>query len=243
MPRATFRSSIAYSSAGRRSIHRPSSPRSPHCSRSYGLAEVTGDKYAAEWVVEALGKNSSSIAAAIVTDPRCISTRSPCSLPAAPGSSTTHVLVHQFSSLERRTSRTGRDRVDHPAGSHDDLANAAAGALILASGKSGQLVISDQTLMRSRIPLGGYNFPFYLPGQYNDAPRHLPQAPPEHSRRTRRVPGVPLQAASPRPITNAPKRSCTKRSITKRNHEMSNLLLRAIKRRFSTPEAAMTASA
>jgi hypothetical protein len=32
--------------------------------------------------------------------------------------------------LERRTSRMGRDAVDHAPGAHDDIANAVAGALI-----------------------------------------------------------------------------------------------------------------
>ena len=41
-------------------------------------------------------------------------------------------MVNQFASLERRTGRTGKDAVDHPRGSHDDLANAAAGALVMA---------------------------------------------------------------------------------------------------------------
>lgn len=31
--------------------------------------------------------------------------------------------------LERRTSRAGRDSVDHPPGSHDDRANAVAGVV------------------------------------------------------------------------------------------------------------------
>jgi len=39
-------------------------------------------------------------------------------------------LIHQFASLERRTSRAGRDRVDHPVGGADDVANAAAGAMV-----------------------------------------------------------------------------------------------------------------
>ena len=43
------------------------------------------------------------------------------------------VLVKQIVSLERRTSRGGRDSIDHPPGQRDDLANAVAGALVLAS--------------------------------------------------------------------------------------------------------------
>jgi hypothetical protein len=42
-------------------------------------------------------------------------------------------LLTQFASLERRVGRgTGRDSIDHPPGGHDDLANAAAGALVSA---------------------------------------------------------------------------------------------------------------
>jgi hypothetical protein len=38
--------------------------------------------------------------------------------------------------LERRTSRGGRDSIDHAPGSHDDLANAAAGAIVAAEASS-----------------------------------------------------------------------------------------------------------
>jgi hypothetical protein len=39
-------------------------------------------------------------------------------------------LVTQLTSLERRTSRGGRDSIDHTPGAHDDVANAVAGALV-----------------------------------------------------------------------------------------------------------------
>lgn len=42
-------------------------------------------------------------------------------------------LVTQFANLERRTARSGKDLIDHPVGSHDDLCNAVAG---LAAGLS-----------------------------------------------------------------------------------------------------------
>jgi hypothetical protein len=42
-------------------------------------------------------------------------------------------LVRQLTGLERRVSRgVNRDNIDHPPGAHDDLANAVAGALVLA---------------------------------------------------------------------------------------------------------------
>jgi hypothetical protein len=45
----------------------------------------------------------------------------------------------QLVSLARTSVRFGggRDRVDHPKGCHDDVANAAAGALVLAHQQSG----------------------------------------------------------------------------------------------------------
>lgn len=41
-------------------------------------------------------------------------------------------LVAPQMTLERRTSRGGRDSIDHAPGAHDDRANAVAGALVLA---------------------------------------------------------------------------------------------------------------
>ena len=42
-------------------------------------------------------------------------------------------LFAQLCRLERRTARSGRDTIDHAPGAHDDLANAAAGALVIAT--------------------------------------------------------------------------------------------------------------
>ena len=50
-------------------------------------------------------------------------------------------LETQLVGLERRTSRAGRDVVDHPPGGHDDLANAAAGALTMASSAARSVVL------------------------------------------------------------------------------------------------------
>ena len=43
-------------------------------------------------------------------------------------------LSAQLAGLERRTARGGKDSIDHAPGAHDDVCNAAAGALVLASG-------------------------------------------------------------------------------------------------------------
>jgi hypothetical protein len=42
-------------------------------------------------------------------------------------------LVAQLASLERRITRGGKDSIDHPPGSHDDVANAVAGAVVHAT--------------------------------------------------------------------------------------------------------------
>jgi len=53
--------------------------------------------------------------------------------------------------LERRTARGGRDSIDHGPGAKDDVANAAAGVLVLASGNV-PMIITDAVLQWSRQP-------------------------------------------------------------------------------------------
>jgi hypothetical protein len=60
-------------------------------------------------------------------------------------------LISQLHGLERRTARGGRDSIDHAPGAKDDVANAVAGVLVLASGKV-PFVISDAVLNWSRQP-------------------------------------------------------------------------------------------
>lgn len=101
----------------------------------YGCTSIEGDRYAAGFVVDAFGK------AGI----RYVPTerdRSQIYLEALPlfSSGRARLLDHkklanQFVSLERRTVSSGRDKVDHPKGGHDDLSNAAAGALVAARQK------------------------------------------------------------------------------------------------------------
>lgn len=46
-------------------------------------------------------------------------------------------IAMQLVGLERRTTRGGRDSIDHPPGGHDDVAKAVAGALLGASKPGG----------------------------------------------------------------------------------------------------------
>jgi len=107
--------------------------------RSYRLASVWGDKYAAEWTQSAFRKvginykESEKAKSEIYVD----------LLPALNSGAVSLLdndrLVNQLVGLERRTTRGGRriDTIDHAPGAHDDLANAVAGALVYA-GRVGQ---------------------------------------------------------------------------------------------------------
>jgi hypothetical protein len=120
--------------------------------KSYGLHSVVGDKYSAGFVIEGFAKlgvtytYSERDRSAIYVECLPLFTSGRARLV------DNRKLVTQFASLERRTSSVGRDRVDHGRVGHDDLCNAAAGALGLASGIGGPppLNISEETLAYAR---------------------------------------------------------------------------------------------
>jgi hypothetical protein len=60
-------------------------------------------------------------------------------------------LVAQLCDLERRTSRGGKDSIDHTPGGHDDLGNAVAGALLLAQ-DGGSLLWRREALLVEPLP-------------------------------------------------------------------------------------------
>jgi hypothetical protein len=97
--------------------------------KSYRITRVQGDNYAKLWPVEVFAKNGiryeqnarpkSDLYQGLL--PLLNSRR--CELLDHPK------LINQLVNLERRTSRGGRDSIDHPSNSHDDIANAVAGVL------------------------------------------------------------------------------------------------------------------
>lgn len=98
----------------------------------YGVRRVRGDRYAGQWPSERMMAHGIEYMPAEFT-------RSEIYIAVLPEMNSGHVallddprIVTQFAGLERRTSRTGRDSIDHKPGAHDDLANAIAGALLLA---------------------------------------------------------------------------------------------------------------
>jgi hypothetical protein len=98
--------------------------------RRYGVAKVTGDRYAGEWPRARFAEHGIEFEQS-----------------ARPKSDLYHDLLPllnarriellnlprlsaQLCGLERRTARSGKDSIDHAPGGHDDLANAVAGVLV-----------------------------------------------------------------------------------------------------------------
>jgi hypothetical protein len=114
--------------------------------RSYGLTRVVGDAYAAGWSVEAFRKCGIVYEKAPHTKSELYILGLPMLTNGTAVLLDNEALRNQLLSLERRASRgTGRENVDHPPGGHDDVANAAMGALVLvdqAQAKKGSLVVT-----------------------------------------------------------------------------------------------------
>jgi hypothetical protein len=101
--------------------------------RSYRCTQVTGDDYGKRWVTDAYGRIG-------ITRLKSTLDRSGIYLNVLPLFTSGRArlldnkrLINQFANLERRTFPSGKDKIDHERGRHDDLCNAAAGALVLAS--------------------------------------------------------------------------------------------------------------
>ena len=104
--------------------------------KSYEIYSVRGDRYGGEWPRERFAVHG-------ITYELSEKTKSEIYLSALPilNSGRAELLDHkrlrnQLTNLERRTARGGRDSVDHGPGLHDDIANSACGALLMAAEQS-----------------------------------------------------------------------------------------------------------
>lgn len=99
---------------------------------SYRVTEVTGDRYAGEWPRERFQVHgiryvpSARVKSDLYRELLPAVNAARCELLDVPR------LAAQLVGLERRVARGGKDSVDHAPGGHDDVANAVAGALVLA---------------------------------------------------------------------------------------------------------------
>ena len=100
--------------------------------RSYGVSSVTGDRYAAEFVVSAFRRHGLHYRPSDRDRSRLYLDLLPLVNSRAVVLLDQPDLLRELRSLERRSGPSGKDRVDHVRGGHDDRANSAAGALVEA---------------------------------------------------------------------------------------------------------------
>ncbi len=98
--------------------------------RRFGIARVTGDRYAGQWPV-------ARFAAHGITFEQSARPKNDLYHDFLPLANAKRIellecprLSAQLVGLERRTARSGKDSIDHGPGGHDDLANAVAGVLV-----------------------------------------------------------------------------------------------------------------
>lgn len=116
--------------------------------KSYGIRDVTGDRYGGQFPVELFAQHG--ITYHVADRPRSDLYRD--TLPLL-NSGRVELLdnpqvVAEFCALERRTARSGKDTIDHPPGQHDDTVNSIAGAIITANGhakRAGGILLPRRT--------------------------------------------------------------------------------------------------
>jgi hypothetical protein len=104
--------------------------------KRYRVHAVQGDKYAGEWPREAFRKHGIRYEASARPKSDLYRDLLPHLNSGEVDLLDNPRLVAQLVGLERRTSRGGRDSIDHPPGSHDDVANCVAGVLVKATTQS-----------------------------------------------------------------------------------------------------------
>jgi hypothetical protein len=115
--------------------------------RSYRVTKVTGDKYAGEFPRKLFRRRG-------VTYWTSEKSKSDLYRDMLPALNSGRILlprnerlISQLTGLERRTTRAGRDSIDHSPGGHDDIANVAAGAYD---------IVAEERARFPRAVLGNY---------------------------------------------------------------------------------------
>ncbi len=116
--------------------------------KGYGVSRVTGDRYAGEWPREQFRKHGISYDLADKAKSDLYRELLPILNSGRAELLDLPRLAAQFHGLERRVARGGRDSIDHPPGSHDDVVNAVAGAL-LACTPQGMSVMDRMRVLAS----------------------------------------------------------------------------------------------
>lgn len=101
--------------------------------RRFSLREITGDAYAAQFVVDAFKSNGIRFIKSEWNKSEIYLEMLPRICSGQVELLDDEVLINQLVSLERRTRSGGKDLIDHPKGAKDDVANAVGGASAITS--------------------------------------------------------------------------------------------------------------
>lgn len=101
--------------------------------KEYRCRRVVGDRYAGEWPREQFRKHGIEYIPSVKTKSDLYRDLLPILNSGKAELLDNARLVTQLCGLERRVARGGKDSIDHAPNSHDDVANAVAGALVLGS--------------------------------------------------------------------------------------------------------------
>ncbi|MGQ0557356.1 MAG: hypothetical protein ACT4PN_15595, partial [Nitrospiraceae bacterium] len=104
--------------------------------KSYRCSSVVGDRYSGEWVVEAFSKEGIHYRHSELTKSECYLESLPVFSQGVVDLLDVPVLTTELTQLERRTSRSGKDSVDHPPQGRDDHANACCGCLAMLASRT-----------------------------------------------------------------------------------------------------------
>lgn len=124
--------------------------------KSYRITQVTGDRYGGEWPREVFRDNGIQYKTSDKTKSDLYIGLLPLINSQGCELLSNKRLISQLCNLERRTARSGKDSVDHGPGGRDDVANAVAGALVLAAKKKQQF---DARKLAGAFTAGAYKRP------------------------------------------------------------------------------------
>ena len=104
--------------------------------KAFRVRDVHGDRYGGEWPRQVFHRHGIAYRVSDDTKSDLYLATLPLIMAGKAELLDDERLRLQFLALERRTTRNGKDIIDHPPGRHDDLANSVAGALVRAAAES-----------------------------------------------------------------------------------------------------------
>jgi hypothetical protein len=123
--------------------------------RDYKIGQVRGDHYAGDWPKRRFLHHSIQYVTSEAAKSRIYLEWLPILNAGRCDLLDEERLIYQASTLERRTSRVGKDTIDHPPGGHDDVVNCAAGVLVMVAGNVQPVVVSDAVINMARMRAAG----------------------------------------------------------------------------------------